>query len=65
MKTLNKYFVKIAYRKNGETYYCDTYVRGYNLRSEEGIDRLRRHLSETYQADDYSVVIEFIWRLNQ
>lgn len=65
MKTLNKYFVKISYRKNGQVYYCDAHVRGYNLRSEEGIDKLRRDLSETYQADDYSVVIEFIWRLNQ
>lgn len=65
MKTLNKYFVKISYKKNGQLYYCDAYVRGYNLRSEEGIDKLRRDLGETYQADDYSVVIEFIWRLNQ
>lgn len=65
MKTLTKYFVKISYKKNGQMYYSDSYVRGYNLRSEEDIDRLRRDLSKTYQADDYSVVIEFIWRLNQ
>lgn len=65
MNTLNKYFVKISYKKNGQMYYCDAYVRGYNLRSEEDIDRLRRDLSKTYQADDYSVVFEFIWRLNK
>lgn len=63
MKTLNKYFVKISYKKNDKMYYGDSYVRGYNLRSEEDIDRLRRDLSKTYQADDCSVVIEFIWRL--
>lgn len=65
MKTLNKYFVKFSYKKNGQMYYSDAYVREYNLRSEEDIDRLRRDLSKIYQTDDDSVVIEFIWRLNQ
>lgn len=64
MKNLNKYFVKFTYRKNGITISGDSYVMGYDLKSEEGIDKLRKGLKEVYHGDDYSVVIEFIWRLN-
>lgn len=64
MKTLNKYFVKFSYKKNGITINTDSYVRGYDLKSEEGIEQLRKGLEVVYDADDKSVIIEFIYRLN-